>query len=222
MENQKYKAVIFDLDGTLVDTVKDIGEAVNHALVTMGKTPKSVAYHRERVGWGLRASLEKSVPEETKEFVDKAYVLVEDYYKNHPCVYTEAYKGIPEVLETLRNKGLDLYVYTNKQEHIAKLVVEQVFGKDMFKQIFGTVSHRPLKPDKKGIDWVIEQTGLDASRILYVGDSEVDMETAAAGELDAAAVLWGFRTKEQLDGYPKMICAHRPDELIQVSLGNNK
>ena len=213
MNNRKYDAVIFDLDGTLVDTVRDIGEAVNYALEKSGKTPKNVDFHRERVGWGLRASLTKSVPGESEDFIDKVFLLVEDYYRNHPCVFTEPYKGIPEVLKKFKDVGLGLYVYTNKQEHIARLVVEQVFGRHLFDNVYGTVPDRPLKPHRDGIGWVVQQTGVEDSRILYVGDSEVDMETAREGQLDALAVLWGFRTREQMDEYPKLAYVAKPEEI---------
>ncbi len=218
MNHPKYDAVIFDLDGTLVDTVRDIGEAVNYALVKTGKAPQGVDFHRERVGWGFRASLAKSVPGESEDYIDKAFVLVEDYYRNHPCVFTRAYEGIPEVLDTFRRAGIDLYVYTNKQENIARLVVEHVFGQDLFRGVYGTVPERPLKPHRDGIDWVVDQTGVDRSRILYVGDSEVDMETAREGQLDALAVLWGFRTREQMEEYPKLAFISEPGEMVDYTL----
>ena len=207
---------MFDLDGTLVDTIKDIAEAVNYTLIQMGKEAKPLEYHRKRVGWGLKASLVKAVPEETEEFIDKAVILLENYYKNNPCVYTEAYEGIPELISRFQEEGLDLFVYTNKHEPIAESVVEAIFGPGVFMKVFGAVTERQLKPDKKAVSRVIEETGHKPEDILYIGDSEVDLETARAGNMDCLAVLWGFRTKEQLEDYPKMAYAETPDEVISL------
>ncbi len=218
MSRTEYKAVIFDLDGTLIDTIRDIGEAVNYALKQQGITPLTTEEHSRNAGWGLRVSLERALPGKSRDFIDRAFPDLMEYYSLNPCVYTQPYDGIRELLDTLQKEGVKLFVYTNKAETIAKSIVNKLFGKNCFTDVFGTVDRRPLKPHKEGIEYVIGKTGLDKREILYVGDSEVDMETAAAGELDCFAVTWGFRTPEQLASYPKKDIVNFPDEIAALIL----
>lgn len=221
INNSKYKAVLFDLDGTLIDTVKDLAEAANHALVQMGKEADTLEEHRARLGWGLKMLIVKSMPGESEEHIEKTYALFTDYYKKNSCVHTDAYEGIRKMLQQLSEAGLDLFVYTNKAEDVARDLVEHIFGKGLFKEVFGALDTRPMKPHKEGVDEVIAATGYDREEILYVGDSEVDMETALAGGLDCLAVLWGFRTEEQLTDFPKLAYVRQAEEILKIIFGDH-
>lgn len=213
MKKSDYKAVLFDLDGTLVDSMEDIASAINRVLGDFELAPQGVDSYRNRVGWGLRKALELTMPPMDSEEINRAVTLLKDYYTADPCTGTTAYDGIHNLLETLKSNDCTLFVYTNKDESIAEIIIENVFPTGTFKKIFGARSGRAQKPDKTAVRSVIEETGFKAEEILYIGDSEVDMETAAAGNMDSLAVLWGYRDKKQLEEYKKLAYVNTPDEI---------
>ncbi len=213
MSTGGYKAVMFDLDGTLVDTMGDIAASANKALEALGLDALPMEEYRSRVGWGLRRTLELSLPSDMKGRLDEAAELLLSYYRNHPAEYTVPYKGIPELLEVLRSDGIRLFVYTNKDQETARKVTGILFPDDTFEDVIGARPGIPLKPDAGAAALAVVRSGFKPEEILYVGDSEVDMETAAAGKMDALGVLWGYRNREQLEGFGALAFVEHPDEI---------
>lgn len=218
MQKREYKAVFFDMDGTIVDSMPDIAHAANRVLADHGREPHDLDDYRSRVGWGLKKTLELTLPDLEGEALDKAMESLVEYYNQEPGVRTMIYPGIPEVLETLKASGIALFVYTNKDQKIAESVVEQLFPEGSFRAVYGAREGIGLKPDKDAALHVISESGYEASQILYIGDSEVDMETAAAGGMDALAVLWGYRSREELSGFDKLGFIKTADEIADIIL----
>jgi len=215
MNRGSYKAVIFDLDGTLVDSMGDIAASVNKVLHDLSLLPHETDFYKDKVGWGLRKTLELSLPEIDSDNLDRALVSLHNYYRNDPCSHTTVYNGINGMIHSLIQRGLTLFVYTNKDQTTAERIVRLFFsGKDI-SSVYGAVSGVPLKPNTESIRNVIRKTGFAPNEILYVGDSEIDLETAENGNLDALAVLWGYRSREQLENYAKLAFVDRPDEIIK-------
>jgi phosphoglycolate phosphatase len=213
MQNREYKAVIFDLDGTLVDSMPDIAHATNRVLADHGRDFHDLEDYRNRVGWGLKKTLELTMPDLEGEALDKAMESLVTYYNQEPGGRTIIYPGIPELLEKLKAAGVILFVYTNKNQEIAEQVVAQLFPEDSFRAVYGAREGIGLKPDRDAALHVIGESGFEASQILYIGDSEVDMETAAAGGMDALAVLWGYRGREELEGFDNLAFIESSDEI---------
>ncbi|MDC7233728.1 MAG: HAD family hydrolase [Spirochaetales bacterium] len=217
MIKDQYKAVLFDLDGTLVDSMKDIAAAVNRVLHDFGLPGQDIEYYRTRVGWGLKRTLEMTLPEELHKDRDrgleKGVELLLKHYRENPSESTEVYEGNFELLKALQAAGCALFVYTNKDQKTAEKIIDHVFPAGTFQGIFGARDGQSLKPDAAAVRQVIQETGFKASQILYVGDSEIDMETAAAGKMDVLACLWGYRSRDQLEKYEKLAYMESPDEI---------
>ncbi|MBF9017457.1 MULTISPECIES: HAD family hydrolase [unclassified Oceanispirochaeta] len=213
MIKDRYKAVIFDLDGTLVDSMKDIASAVNRVLKDFGLPAQDTESFRSRVGWGLKRSLEMTLPPERMGDMDTGMELLLKYYRENPSAETEVYEGNFELIEDLKEREIALFVYTNKDQLTAEKIIGDIFPAATFDSVFGAVPGKALKPDAQAVKAVIAQTGYADREILYIGDSEVDMETAAAGNLDTLAVLWGYRQRDQLEKYEKLAYMESPDEI---------
>ncbi len=217
--NRKYKALLLDMDGTIVDSMKDIAAAINQVLTKRGLEAHPFSAFQSRVGWGLRRAMELSLPSLSEKELDKAVEELLDFYRKNPANNTESYPGIPEVLARLRSEGLELFVYTNKDQLTAETIVRRLFPENTFQGVFGALPGRELKPHKSAVLEVIASCGHPAPEILYVGDSEVDMKTAAAGKLDALAVLWGYRSRKELEEFSKIGYAEKPGDIAEWALG---
>ncbi|MDA3957323.1 HAD family hydrolase [Oceanispirochaeta sp.] len=213
MNKVSFKAVIFDLDGTLVDSMKDIASAVNRVLIDYNLPPQEVESFRSRVGWGLAKTLEMTMHNLDTEEMNKATSRLVEYYRADPCSQTEVYEGILTLLKLLKDKGLSLFVYTNKDQITANFIIDAVFPGGTFEAVFGARPGLSLKPDARSAAEIIRQSGFSSDEILYVGDSDVDMETAMSGNMKALAVLWGYRSRKQLNKYKKLAYVERADEI---------
>ncbi len=218
MKRCTYKAVFFDMDGTIVDSMPDIAHATNRVLADYGRAPHDLEQYRNRVGWGLKKTLALTMPDLKAEELESAMDKLVLYYNEEPGVRTLIYPGISGMLKKLKDAGIALFVYTNKNQKIAEKVVAELFPKGCFEGVFGAREGLGLKPDRDAVLQVIAESGYGASRILYVGDSEVDMQTAAAGGMDALAVLWGYRSREELEDFDKLAFIKSPDEITGIFL----
>ena len=193
-----FKAVIFDLDGTLLNTIDDLADAGNYALRDQGFPTHPVEKYKYFVGNGIPKLIERIVPKGSgNETIEKTHSIFSAYYEAHMRDKTAPYAGITEMLDRLAEKGIKLGVVTNKAHKFAKEIVESYFG-SRFDKVFGERTGFPKKPDPINVNKMIEEWGLDKSEVLYAGDSNVDMETAKNAGVKSCGVLWGFRTKEEL------------------------
>lgn len=194
-----YKYVVFDLDGTLLNTLDDLADAGNYALEKMGYPVHEVSKYKYFVGNGIPKLIERIVPSGcTKENSEKVHCLFSEYYGGHCVCKTKPYDGIAEMLSALKKKGIKTGVATNKDHGFSVKLVKDFFG-DNVDVVCGRKDGFPKKPDPYSVNLIIEQFGADRESVLYVGDSNVDMETAKNAGLDSCGVLWGFRTKKELE-----------------------
>ena len=209
-------AVIFDLDGTLLNTLGDLRAATNHALEVRGLPPHSMEEIRQFIGNGIRLLICRAMPEGTPEAeIDAALDDFKAYYAAHIHDRTVPYDGIPQLLTALRKRGIKVAVLSNKIDSAAQQLIEYFFpGKTDV--VFGEHVGVPRKPDPTSCRMVMQRLGVQPEQVLYVGDSGTDMQTAKNAGLYAVGVTWGFRSKEVLLEYGADILVHRPEQILQI------
>lgn len=190
--------VIFDLDGTLLNTIADLGNACNHALKSMGFSPHPLSAYNYMVGNGVRKLMERAEPDATSETIDELLRHFREYYDEHCNDLTQPYPGIPELLRTLRDQGIRVAVTSNKYQKAVDKIIAHYFGDIEFAAILGEVPTRPKKPDPSIVFEALSICPTPKKDVLYVGDSAVDMETARRACVESAGVTWGFRPVSEL------------------------
>ena len=211
----KYEAVIFDLDGTLVDTLDDLTDSVNFALSSFGFPMRNREEVRSFVGNGVRKLVYLSVPEGTdEETSEKCLGVFKEHYKNNSRNKTKPYDGIIELLEKLCESDVKTAVVTNKMQSAAKDIVEFFFGNKISLAV-GQVDGVAQKPNPDGVLLVLEKLGIKKEKAVYVGDSEVDCLTARNAGIDCIGVTWGFRSAETLKESGAGIIVDEPLQILQ-------
>ncbi len=192
--------VIFDLDGTLLNTIADLGNAANHALEVAGfPTHPRQAYPRF-VGNGVRKLIERVLPESqrTPEKTDSLLSDFKEYYNSHMTDFTQPYPGIPELLRELTDRGVKLAVASNKYQGAVEKLINHYFPNIPWAAIEGQKEGIPVKPDPSIVFEILAKSPTPKSEVLYVGDSGVDMETARRACVESCGVTWGFRPLDEL------------------------
>ena len=214
------KLAIFDLDGTLIDTIEDLGTAVNHALGLRGLALHSMAEYRDMVGHGVRNLVKDALagslgrqPEDA--LVDSALADFVDYYVAHIDVHTSPYPGIQALLSKLQGKGLKLAVASNKFQEGAEKLVKEFFPDIRFVAVLGNSPELPLKPDAAVVQLVLDKAGVSREEAVFVGDSATDMKTAANGGVRSIGVSWGFRPRTDLEQSGAMDIADSAEQLFE-------
>ena len=211
-----YKAVLFDLDGTLTDTLADIAAAMNRALQLHELPTWPVDAYRYLVGNGAKVLSERCV-RERQELSAAVRQTYQDYYETHNLVQSKPYEGVPEMLQALVDRGIRLAVLSNKPDADTKAVVRHFFPQIPFAAVRGQVEGVPVKPDPAGAIALAAQLGLDPGEFLYLGDTAVDMQCARNAGMHPVGALWGFRTAEELreSGAEHLIA--RPGDLLSIT-----
>lgn len=192
----KYKAVLFDMDGTLLDTLEDLRDGVNLMLERRGYPQHTTEEIRAFVGNGARKLMRLALPAGTDDAeVESVLEEYREWYRVNYCIKTRPYNGVKEILASLRARGVKVAVVTNKPDATAQQLAEKFFPG---LPAFGQRDEIPKKPAPDMVRNALEVLGVAAQDAVYVGDSEVDVETARNAGLPLIAVSWGFRTKEQL------------------------
>ena len=194
------KAVIFDLDGTLVDSVADLANAMNTVLARYNLPLHDTETYKYFVGNGIKKLVERSIPEQQRsaDFIQKLHSEMVLEYK-HKCVEcTKPYQGIEDLLTFLNEKEIHICVLSNKMNELTQHIVKELFEKYCFSVVRGASPDVPIKPDPKGALLIAEKIDVAPQQILYLGDTNVDMQTVTAAEMIAVGCTWGFRTKEEL------------------------
>ena len=196
------KLVIFDLDGTLLDTIEDLGNAVNDLLERHGMPPYTVEQYRKMVGHGIRNLIRKAFsPTEVDDDLLETYVAeFKEYYLAHIDEHTRPFPGIVELLNELDARGVKLAVVSNKVQEGTERLIHEFFPGIVFVAIFGNRVGYPMKPAPEIVASVLAKAGCAPKDAVMVGDSNTDMLTALNGGIDGLAVSWGNRTREQLAG----------------------
>lgn len=194
----KYRAVIFDLDGTLVDTLGDLAESVNSGLRRLGLPTHSVESYKQRVGNGTRAMISRALPPDRQEDVESLMQMQKTHYQQHFADQSRPYPGVTDMLRDLKDRGYQLAVLSNKPDAFTQKVVAAVLDSAFFDIVRGHRDPLPLKPAPASARAVAQELGLSAHQIAYVGDSGVDMQTAGNAGFFAIGVAWGFRDRGEL------------------------
>ena len=217
----RYKAVIFDMDGTILDTLDDLAGSVNHALECYGFPLRSREEIRSFLGNGMTQLIRLSVPENTSPDQEKS-VLEEHkrYYPLHSAEKTKAYEGIPELLGILKSAGIKTAVVSNKRDENVKALVNKYFP-GLFDVSVGSRDGIPRKPAKDLVDIALQELGIVKEDSIYIGDSDVDVATAKNSGLDMITVLWGFRDRKVLEKCGVTVFAENADELKNLLFGIN-
>lgn len=216
------KLAIFDLDGTLLNTVEDLGNATNYALTQCGFPIHPTDAYYQMVGRGIYNLFRAAVPSEyaTEDNVQKMASYFLPYYDAHKCDFTRPYDGILQMLDTITGKGVRLAVASNKYQDGAEKLVSHFFGEYDFVKILGQREGQPIKPDPAIVDQILaEAPSITKSETVYVGDSNVDMQTGANAEVRTIGVTWGFRSREELAAYSPSAIVDTPEELSRVIIG---
>lgn len=197
------RLVIFDLDGTLIDSLEDLGAAVNHALSLRNLPLHTREDYRKMVGHGVRNLVEKALEASarTDSYVDAALADFKEYYSAHIDVHTRPYPGIPELLADLQAAGVRLAVASNKFQEGTERLIRSLFPDIQFVAILGNRPGDPLKPAPEIVQEVLRKADIGPSDAVMVGDSPTDMRTAANGGIEGLAVTWGYRTADELAGH---------------------
>jgi phosphoglycolate phosphatase len=196
----EFDGVIFDLDGTLVDTLEDIGDAMDRVLAREGAPGHTYEEYRYLIGHGIRNLVAEALPAELRsdERVARCYERMIDDYGRNSLVKTRPYEGVPELVRALRAGGVPLAIHSNKSEALTRDIVAALLDPDDFVAVHGARPDAPLKPDPAVALAIAARFGLPPARVVYLGDSLVDMRTAAAAGMIAVGAAWGFRTREEL------------------------
>ncbi len=194
----KYQLVIFDLDGTILNTLEDLYLSVNFSLKSNGLPERSREEVRKFVGNGIRLLIERAVPENTSlEATDKVFSDFKEYYSLHSMDNTKPYEGIQEMLECLKNRGIKTAVVSNKADFAVQELV-RIFFDGKFDFVLGEQKSINRKPEPDMVFAALSALGIKADNAVYVGDSEVDIETARNSGISFVIVGWGFRDSEYL------------------------
>lgn len=210
----KYKAIIFDCDGTLLDTIKDLTNAVNYALEKFGFALKTEEETLKMVGNGIKMLVKRALPEEVEQNVfDEVFACFKAYYNEHYADFTAPYSGITETLKILKKQGYRLALVSNKQrDYLAKLY--DMFFKDTIEYAIGETEGYAPKPAPDMVNLALSKLGVKKEDAVYVGDSSVDIATARNSEMDGIFVSWGFNTKRQLKENGAKIIIDAPLDLV--------
>lgn len=212
------KLVIFDLDGTLLETVGDLAASCNAVLRSHGLPEHDYAAYRRFVGNGVRKLCERALPEalRTEEQIDRVRDEFVAYYTAHIDCHSYAYEGIFDLLEALVARGVKVAVVSNKFQQGTELLVQKFFPTTPFAAVFGNRPEVPLKPDPAADFEVLERTGVSPCEALHVGDTASDIRAAKAAGIGAVGVSWGFRSREELLEAGADVVIDHPRELLDL------
>ena len=212
------KAYIFDLDGTLLNTMDDMVDSVNHCLEMHHFPQRSYEEIRIMVGSGMRNLISRAVPEGTDEEVfEKVFADYKEYYGSHCMVKTKPYPGIAEALGSLKKRGIKLAVLSNKSDVLTKAICSHYYP-GVFDLVYGERVGINRKPDPTSLLMIVKELGLDAEDCVYIGDSNTDIQTAKNAGMDCISVTWGFRPYEFLKEKGAKVLISDPFELLRVEL----
>lgn len=212
------KIAIFDLDGTLLNTIADLASAANHALEALGFPRRSEEECRQFVGNGVTKLLERALPEGSKTpgQVERMREEFFKYYDEHLWDATFVYPGMTELLDALQARGVMLAVASNKYQSATERLVKHFFPQIQFLDVLGQRDGVPVKPDPDIVYELLLSAGTKKEDVLYVGDSDVDMQTAKNAGVRVCAVTWGFRTRELLETFHPDFITGNPQDILTM------
>lgn len=213
-----FKGVIFDLDGTLVNSLEDIADCMNHVLRDHGFEQHSIEEYKYMIGNGIRNLVFESLPGagRSDELVSECHDSMMNEYRVNCTNKTRPYDGITDLLERFSTRGIRLAVLSNKADELTRKVVSSLLPDVEFGAILGSSAAWPRKPDPSAALEISRKLGIHPADFIYVGDTDVDMQTANRAGMYAVGALWGFRTREELLASGAKYLLNRPDDLIDL------
>ncbi len=217
------KLVIFDLDGTLLNTISDLGAAVNYALRVNGLPEHALDMYPNMVGNGVRRLIERALPmdQRSNAMIDKMLTDFKHYYNQHKSDMTKPYEGITRLLADLRDMDVAVAVASNKYQEATEGLMRDFFPEVAFAAVEGQRPDVPIKPDPSVVFSILSATFTPKADTLYVGDSGVDMVTARRACVDSVGVTWGFRRREELAENLATYIVTEPAQILDIVRGIN-
>lgn len=215
----RFRAAIFDLDGTLLDTLEDIADSANRVLAHHGFPGHNLDAYRHFVGEGVTVLMTRAVPREHQSDPSLIRQCVEEFredYGRNWKTKTRPYEGVMEMLEALTAGGVKIGVLSNKPDDSTRICVEELLPGIPFEAVMGQREGIPAKPDPAGALQIARTLGAAPEEVLYAGDTPIDMKTALAAGMFAVGVLWGFRSREELEGAGARVLIAHPGDLLKL------
>ena len=212
------KAILFDLDGTLLDTLVDIADSANSTLARYGFPTHSLDVYRYFIGDGVNMLISRALPKEKRssDIIAKCVKGFREFYSLNWNAKTRPYDGVLELLDALAAKHIKMTILSNKPDNFTKQCVSELLPNHHFEMILGQRDGVPMKPDPAGALLIAENLGIAPSQFLYLGDSAIDMDTAVRAGMFPVGVLWGFRPLEELQEYGAQAVIERPVDLLEL------
>jgi phosphoglycolate phosphatase len=219
MPSKDFKAILFDIDGTLLDTLQDLADSMNSALVSMGFAPHELKAYRYFVGDGMENLVRRALPDWAKTDpgkVSECLKLLLSLYEVGGTAKTRPYPQIPELLDALSARGLKMAVLSNKLHNFAVKIIEQFLPAWRFELVIGERPSVPRKPDPTSALEIARKLAIEPADFLYIGDTATDMKTAKAAGMFPVGVLWGFRDAAELSANGAAKLLSKPLELLEL------
>lgn len=213
----KFKGIIFDLDGTLVNSLEDISDAMNTVLTNLNYPTHTYDAYQYFIGSGLRNLVSKALPasNNTEDQIETCFDCMITEYREICTLKTKPYKGIIELLDNLASKNIKLAVFSNKADELTKKIAAEIFP-DYFDAAVGLSTEELKKPNPFEAIAISKNWNLTTEEILFVGDSDIDMQTANNANMFAVGVSWGYRTEQELKNSGAKLVINNPTELIEI------
>ncbi|MGN1114688.1 MAG: HAD family hydrolase [Oscillospiraceae bacterium] len=213
-----YKLIIFDLDGTLINSIYDLADAINTSLEELKYPTHPLEKFYYFVGNGALKLCERALPADhrTDEEIKRLSEMFNQRYHKNCVSKTKPYEGICELLNKLKEKGVKLAVASNKPDQFSKYIVESIFGTQVFDCVIGKRDGCPTKPDPRIVNDILEQMNIDRQQAIFAGDSDVDVMTAHNAELKCIGCVWGFRGEDELKKAGADFLAYKPSDFLEI------
>ena len=212
----KYDLIIFDMDGTILNTLEDLKNSLNYVLQQAGYQTRTLEEVRTFVGNGIRKTIERALPSDIEEEkIDELFSLFMDYYAIHNTDNTKPYTGVIDLLKELKHLGYKTAVVSNKQDSAVKSLCKKFFT-GLFDVEIGEKENIAKKPDPDEVNEVLKILNIDRTKSIYIGDSEVDIQTAQNSKMKSIIVDWGFRDRKFLYEHGAEVIVSNPSEILDI------
>lgn len=212
----KYDLIIFDMDGTILNTLEDLRNSLNYVLQQAGYQTRTLEEVRTFVGNGIRKTIERALPSDIEEEkIDELFSLFMNYYAIHNTDNTKPYNGVIDLLKELKHLGYKTAVVSNKQDSAVKSLCKKFFT-GLFDVEIGEKENIAKKPDPDEVNEVLKILNIDRTKSIYIGDSEVDIQTAQNSKMKSIIVDWGFRDRKFLYEHGAEVIVSNPSEILDI------